>query len=311
MPMPLHDPSPGQRLDFVLPKFMRVAWVDDRLRAVWEPRLFTMAAAWREIERLTVVEGVRACAIQWLAQDELDSLEPFLTRHGVRAVSLASNPRASRAGLVHRVAIGPRREVSKLRAAWMRGDDETVGQCLGYPACCRTFFHRVVVEEGWLDPTWPRAREMGVSDAAAPRIDLVCNPECNLFWEPLGIRPTSHLACSHACEASRAAASSFAAIGVKAGLSAQLDLVAEVLHWPVEWTALHGIAETKTPIVKLSTRTDATPAKLTLRYLGDRYPSNGARGGGFPYAKPRETKSNKLKITPAPEGAIHAADVPR
>jgi hypothetical protein len=63
-----------------------------------------------------------------------------------------------------------------------------------------------------------------------------------------------------------------------------------MLRWPVEWSALHGIAEIKTPVVKISTRTDATPQKYTVRYLGDRYPEIGVQGLTFPYKQPAKRK---------------------
>jgi hypothetical protein len=68
------------------------------------------------------------------------------------------------------------------------------------------------------------------------------------------------------------------------------------MQWPVEWSALHGIAEIKTPIVKLSTRTDATPEKLILRYHGERYPQEGAHGVRFPYAVPAGMAARGLKV---------------
>ncbi len=62
----------------------------------------------------------------------------------------------------------------------------------------------------------------------------------------------------------------------------------EILSWPAEWSALHGIAEIKTPVLKVSTRTDATAKKYVVRRQGEKYPAEGARGLGFPYSQPRQ-----------------------
>jgi 2-polyprenyl-3-methyl-5-hydroxy-6-metoxy-1,4-benzoquinol methylase len=61
----------------------------------------------------------------------------------------------------------------------------------------------------------------------------------------------------------------------------------EILSWPVEWSALHGIAEIKTPILKVSTRSDIAHGKRVVRWHGSAYPAEGARGLSFPYVKPR------------------------
>jgi hypothetical protein len=273
------------RLDFVLPMFLRVAWVSDQARGIWEPRFAEIARSWREIEWRTVVDGVRRCAILSLSHDELTGLAPVLEHEGVRAVPLSSSLRQSdgRNVLVYRVVIGRSREMPRFRKAWMRGDDETIGQCLGYPECCRAFFRRLVVDAAWLDPTWPAASGAARSGEPDRRPDLSVIPELNPFWWPLGIRLVPHIPCSYKCEAARSLAERFLDSGRNAGFADHLDHTAEIVRWPVEWSALHGIAEIKTPVLKMTTRTDATPDKLTLRYKGERYPREGARGSRFPY----------------------------
>jgi hypothetical protein len=193
--------------------------------------------------------------------------------------------------LVYRVAIGERRELSGFRKAWIRGDDNAIGQYLGYPVCCRAFFRQVVAHAGWLDPTWPRAANSIGNGGLQRTLDVQLTPELNLFWGPLGIRLVPHVPCSYGCDAARALALAFVATGRRAGYTSELDHALDVMRWPVEWSALHGIAEIKTPVVKLSTRTDATPYRLLLRHHGERYPQEGARGVCFPYAAPTTIKA--------------------
>jgi hypothetical protein len=64
-----------------------------------------------------------------------------------------------------------------------------------------------------------------------------------------------------------------------------MDWLDEVLAWPVEWSALHGIAEIRTPIAKVAMQTDATASKYTIQYPGRGYPREGARGLVFPYLR--------------------------
>jgi hypothetical protein len=69
-----------------------------------------------------------------------------------------------------------------------------------------------------------------------------------------------------------------------------MDWMLEILDWPVQWSALHGIAEIKTPVLKVSARTDATPVDYVVRRPGRARPREGARGLGFPYGRVRSRR---------------------
>jgi hypothetical protein len=75
-------------------------------------------------------------------------------------------------------------------------------------------------------------------------------------------------------------------IGRAAEYVDEMDWLPEILSWPIEWSALHRIAEIKTPVLKASARTDATPCRYTVRRQGDNYPLEGIRGLNFPYRLP-------------------------
>jgi hypothetical protein len=85
------------------------------------------------------------------------------------------------------------------------------------------------------------------------------------------------------CADSLALANQFIDLGKSLHFSGEIDWLNEMLSWPVEWSALHGIAEIRTPIVKISTSTDATAEKFTIRWIGKGYPPDGARGLAFPF----------------------------
>ena len=59
-----------------------------------------------------------------------------------------------------------------------------------------------------------------------------------------------------------------------------------ILDWPMEWSALHGIAEVRTPVFKLAMDTDASAATYVVRHHGRSYPEHGATGLVFPYRRP-------------------------
>ena len=97
------------------------------------------------------------------------------------------------------------------------------------------------------------------------------------MWVSDQARKVPHYPCRFDCPASHALAKKFIVAGKNAGNGRALENALEILHWPVEWSCLHGIAETRTPIAKISQRTDATALKCTLRLRGDSYPKEGAK----------------------------------
>jgi SAM-dependent methyltransferase len=70
------------------------------------------------------------------------------------------------------------------------------------------------------------------------------------------------------------------------GEPGRLGWIEEILSWPVEWTALHGIAEIKTPVLKVVTRTDATAERYVVRRPGASWPREGSTGVRFPFQTP-------------------------
>jgi len=291
-----------QRLDFMLPDFTRVAWVSDAARAVWEPRLGRVTAAWTEIEWRAVVAGVRRCAIATSAPEGLPVLARTWAEHGLGAVPLemigvngqpyAATPVARVPGgpFAYRLVVGHLEHVAEFGRAWEAGDDAAIGELLGYPACCRDFFRRTWVDEGMVDTTWPMAVASGpVEDDT---VDVGGPPVANILWRWVGARAVPHLPCRTDCAATVAFGEALLAVGRAAGFVAEMDWLEEVLSWPVEWSALHGIAEIKTPVLRVSTRTDATPVRYTVRRRGSGFPAEGARGLASPYEAPV-----KLRVT--------------
>jgi hypothetical protein len=299
------------RLQFVLPEFTRLSWVSDRAREVWEPRLKRIRQAWLEIEWLAVVQGVRHCCVTMASPEE------FVTRagewakrglnalpieiQGVAAASYANKSVPVEPGkpIVFRLVLGTPADVATFQEAWEAGDQAAIGRLLGYPACCYEFFKRVWVDEGLTDTTWPMALATAVpSPLPSPpggegkgegqrSIQVSGPPQANILWRWLGVRAVSHLPCRFDCWATVKLADKLLAVGREAGFASEVDWLMDILSWPVEWSALHGIAEVKTPVLKISTQTDATARKYVVGRLGDAYPAEGATGIRFPYRLPQ------------------------
>jgi hypothetical protein len=297
------------RLSFQLPEFQRVSWVSDRAREVWEPRIRRIFQAWMEIEVLAVVDGVRECGVSSVAAERLPEVAGRHARRDLSTLPLAilgaanySYQNAATAPVYgqpfqYRVVVGTPANVARLQAAWDACDQETIGALLGYPSCCRRFFHDVWVEHDLRDTTWPMAA--AASDVEGPRLREVEGPfAANILWRWTGVRAVSHLPCRFDCEATAQLGERLLAVGRSHGFADEMGWIEEILQWPVEWSCLHGIAEVKTPILKLVTSTDATASKYVVRRKGNRYPAEGARGLSFAFRlphPPRLTGSRRFR----------------
>jgi hypothetical protein len=282
-----------QRLDFRLPDFTRVSWVSDRARLVWQPRLERIRASWREVEWLSVAAGVRECAVLSLPADSVAAQVELWRQRGLTAAPVGTEEAAPTAPA--RWAVGAAPDVADFQRAWQAGDDRVLGRMLGHPCCCLDFYRQVWVEQALEDTTWPMA-EATVGRPGACQHEVHGLPQANILWRWLGLRAVPHLPCRFDCPATVALANRLLEIGRLTGHGQEVDWLLEVLSWPVEWSALHGIAEIKTPVLKVSTRTDATACKYVVQRAGSSYPPEGAQGLRFPY---RLARQPLLTLSPA------------
>jgi hypothetical protein len=286
------------RLDFDLPDFVRVSWVSDLAREVWQPRLTRILTAWSEIEWLSVVAGMRPCGVTMASPEDYLSKAGKWVKQGLFALpiemqSLAnyadpSEGQPARPGtpFLFRIVLGAAGDVSDFKEAWEDVDAPTIERLLGTPQCCFEALRKAWVEQGLTDSTWPMAVATAGADEGATTIEVCGPPQSNILWRWMGVRAIPHVPCRFDCRASAELGERYLAVGRDAGYGAEVDWVLEILSWPVEYSALHGIAEIKTPILKVSTNTDATSRKYTIRRAGESYPVEGPRGLDFPYRLP-------------------------
>ena len=305
MPETLADPPSAleafrrDRLAHVLPDFTRISWVSDAARAVWEPRLGRIGTAWAELEWRSVASGLRPCALTSVSSEHLVRRTAEWAVAGLSAMPVAmsgtsagyaSTSIAPRVGepFEYRVAVGALADVAALKTAIDGGDDSTMGRLLGFPECCIRFFRQTWVNDGCVDTTWAMAANSGRVDATghAIEIDPGAPFQANILWRWVGPRAVPHLPCSFACRATVDFANTLANLAREFGYGPEMEWLEEILSWPVSWSALHGIAEVKTPVLKVSTRTDATGHEFVVRRPGDRIPAEAAAGLGFPFRAP-------------------------
>ena len=273
------------RLPFVLPDFTRHSWVSDGARLTWEPRLERIRRAWQDIEWLSIVDEIRGCALVGIPQDDLSTTIARWSAARLSAMGLQMAQPHTHPGMTFAV-VGSLDNVTRARDAWTANANDRLGRLLGYPDCCRTFFEHVWVGQRSIDTTWAMAGNTSPPSDAV--VVLESNETClsNILWRWLGVRAVPHLPCRFDCGESARFGQQLLGVGERAGYVEEVKWIREILSWPVEWSALHGIAEVKTPILKISTRTDATASKRVVRWTGTEYPREGATGLHFPYRPP-------------------------
>jgi hypothetical protein len=286
------------RLDFQLPEWTRTIWNSQSIKENWETRLSRVSNAFVDIERKTVLAGIKPSCLVNLSPQEIPQILMELAGTPYTVVPLSkTNPASSYQSsggtydpnqpTHYRATITRLELAADWKAAWAASDDRRIGELLGFPSCCIDFFQKYWVEEKMLDTSWA----MSQTGTEGPR-------ECNILWRWLGVRAVSHLPCSFNCAGTYQLARQNIDFGRSIGYQQEMDWLEEILDWPVQWNALHGIAEIKTPILKISTRTDATADTVIVNRQGFSYPADGISGVNFPYvnkAKTVLTKTNAFR----------------
>lgn len=288
------------RLPFKLPAFTRVSWAGESVRRAWHPKLVQINHAWSYVEWASAAAGLRRCALLYRSRDERDQLVPQWRQLGLSARSLSPHPEyaaETRSSVVH---ASPSLESGKqtitvvglhlgdlevFREAWLSKDYDAIGRLLGYPSCCRDTF-TAFWRSGGTDPTWTMACGTDAIERSGNTITVAGSDNANILWRWLGLRAVAHLPCSFTCSETAQVGERMLALAHKTGFGQQADSLREVLSWPAEYSALHGIAEIKTPILRVATQTDATAEKYVVRWRGTGYPSAGPPGVRFPYRAP-------------------------
>jgi hypothetical protein len=287
---------PMNRLDTVLPiEWTRDIWNSDTLKKKYQPIFQKISSAFRRIEIESVFEGYRSAAIikltpQELIQKQLSS-NGYIVYFPFDTLAEQNNYQSSatRPGPGQpfhlRCLVADSSLPGLFKKYYQSGNTNAIGRLLGYPRCCIEFFEKYWVQEKYLDTTYP----MSLAGLDGPR-------ECNILWRWMNIRAISHLPCSFNCAATEEIGKDYIALGRHLKFNEEMNWLEEILEWPVQWSALHGIAEIKTPVVKISTRTDMTSDKVIVNYKGTKYPEDGSSGTSFPYKNKALVKFDRDSI---------------
>ncbi len=296
-----------------LPSFVRVAWVSEAARLIWQPRLDRVQEAWTHIEWATVVAHIRECAVLAVDQQTLSDSRAAWRASRLAYEPLSTRPEGSSDSRVE-VAVGRRAAVRKLVRAWDAGDHVESGRLLGYPQCCCSAFQELGAVGQ--DPLWlVAARSAAAPDAEDPERIVTARalPALNVFWSALGVCAIPHLPCRLSCAETAALAGRLLELGTELGHGDEMQWLTEILSWPAQYSALHGIAEIKSPVAKLAVRAGETAERYVVSWLGSAPEAAVARGLDFPYRQPprrRFTTSSSFGRGLANAGEAHSGGDP-
>lgn len=288
------------KLPFLLPDFSRVIWHSANAKSAWADRISKINSAWALAEREAVVTGLRSSCLTFVDPQHLSEVSLWAAVRGLVVLPVATQgmsnqysatPLAYAAGRPwhYRIVLTKPKLAAQWAEVWTNvaqaaDNNKNIGELLGYPSCCQDFFELTWVQRQGVDTTWQMAEGTpGVEvKERVLRIGDDTPPESNIILRWLGARLVPHLPCSFNCSATVQSGKQFAELMRRDNPEA-LDWLYEMLDWPVEWSALHGIAQVKTPVLTVSTRTDSTAEEYVVRKAGKRYPGEGASGLRFPF----------------------------
>ncbi len=298
--------------------FARVLWVTEEAREYWLPKIEAAANAFHRLESLTVFSGVRRVYTTHFTPEQLVEGSKELARLGL--VFLPLHRVGTYTGFAHYHppveqgkpwtyygVVGKLEDARAFAQATEEGDHVTMGTLLGYPSCCTATFQKVWTS-GYIDPIWQAAEisyleepeRFEVYDPDSRFVRLSPIPESLPVLRYIGIRLVPNIPHSLTCRASVEFASQIREVAKEEGLYyGALEYADEILRWHIEWSVLHGIAEIKTPVFKVSTNSVPTYQKYVVQLVGEIPPEevkHSVTGLSFPYIP---SKVRKLTEHPA------------
>lgn len=276
---------------FPLSDFRRYSWVSSKAQEVWQGRFDRIRLALLHMEALAVAKRLKEISLISINQQELPLVSSLCLQQNVSF--LLAQGWAKDGGVL---AVGSYTALNRYQVALKEDDTDAIADILGYPYCCYLFTKQIAESYALHDLMLP-AYYNSFSDEEEPIVlsGAIAHSPCveiNFFWRSLGFYTTPMTPCSLHCHAAQEYALKFLKIGHEAGYSDEMEWLIEVFSWPVLWTALHGIAELKSPLIKVVYPTDIYCRKASIGLTGSFFPAEGAYGIHFPFReKPGKTYS--------------------
>lgn len=263
---------------------IRVAWVSDAARAIWQPRIeqIQQTLLWTELD--AIANGNLTAALVDCPRAEVDAFF-----HKLSALALAAIPTGAHATSEHSVEIAQLEPAvalthhlfvcrpAVLEAAVERflAEDATDRRILlGYPPCCA---HAAEARRNPVgDPLFAWVKQAAAN--AGPCVHLDGPIEANVLALPMGVAAVNYAPCSPACVKTVARGRERLSRGRGIGYGVEMDWLTEVLAWPGKYSATNGLAEVTLPVLKFVMATERSAVPLRADRPGALWPEAGRRG---------------------------------
>jgi len=127
------------------------------------------------------------------------------------------------------------------------------GGLLGYPRCCIAVYCAAESDSPF-GPIWLAALRTVPAQGDGRVIVISGEPGIDMILcHSLDLWRTFHIPCRFDCRPSLRLAARIRALGENLGYAEEMGWLDEIFSWPVEWSALHGIAEIRTLVVRVAT----------------------------------------------------------
>jgi hypothetical protein len=217
----------------------RVVWHSQRDRDRWADLYNRINFEWPEVERQSVLVGLRPCTLQPLNKGQYLQVLPWAMQNGlyVRAVRTVK----AWAGAANYYEDGDDFVITAI--ANRKDALEHPEDNLGYPACCQRFFaaHWPHVN----DPVWQWATQ--TNDGGKHEVSVEASPYSDPTLRYANLRFSPHIPCHPKCAAS-------IALGTRMGELMDPELRAarlELFSAPHSWDAYRSMAVVKTAPFRL------------------------------------------------------------
>jgi uncharacterized protein len=280
---------------YKLNEFSRLAWASDEARKTWEGRIGPLAYSIRDREWRSVVLGIRSAALLLASSADAPHLISEWKSVGLSWMLLPDEKASTRRylndalildqGHASHYVVAYSQNLERFHQAWEAQSHDDIGKLLGYPVCCQAFANDWATNSQSTDPIWDMAANSRSRESESRTFDINGETATNLLLRQIGLRPVPHWPCSPTCKQTVEFFQQLQAVLRPVTVSRAADHLTEMLSWPMEWSALHGIFEVRTPILKLCGATVFTSKLHSLKWTGRVYPKEGVRGLGFPYRK--------------------------
>ncbi|PGS79632.1 hypothetical protein COC69_11710 [Bacillus cereus] len=285
----LNDPVSSENhssRELRMPSFVRHAFVGEKQRLRWEPRILAIRGALAKVGVLTVANQLASVSMVRVPTHGLFELHQYAAQLGFHSKVISRGQE----DLFERVIVGRVNDLQRFDIAMKENNWKMIHKLLGIPSCCSSEM-QIHSDQGNFNSVMDLATPLG--NSLQQQSDIHCSDILNILLRPVGIDLLGYFPCSFQCKKSEQLGKEKLFLGREAALDQEMDWLEQMLGWPAEWTSLHGIAELKTGILKISNSSFSKHDKITLRYHGQKKPLDAAYGLTFIYNKNK--KENKSK----------------